>query len=115
MNEEKGKMTKSLLSVIFGGAGIASMIVEFGGYGLVSFQNVLQDSVVSLVWGLLGFLPIVCAVTGLILALCTDKEEKYRKVGLILNIVLLSLSLIIPLIVFLIVALFITFAIGSIV
>ena len=90
----------AIMSIVFGCIGIAMLLVSYFSSGI--FYEMLGDHIdrlpiydqlLSLGLGL----PIPFGVVGLLLAILSDRESKYRTPGIVVNVVSLALVILIPL------------------
>lgn len=105
MNENVVKITSkqettTIMSIVFGCLGIVMLVVSYFCSGI--FYEMMGDRIERLpiynqLLSLGLGLPFPFGIVGLLLAALSDKECKYRKQGMIVNIVLLVLTVLIPL------------------
>ena len=105
MNENVVKLNSkqevtAIMSIVFGCIGIALLLVSYFSSGI--FYEMLGDHIdrlpiydqlLSLGLGL----PIPLVAVGLLLAILSDRESKYRTPGIVVNVVSLVLVILIPL------------------
>ena len=105
MNENVVKLNSkqevtAIMSIVFGCIGIVMLLVSYFSSGI--FYEMLGDHIdrlpiydqlLSLGLGL----PIPFGVVGLLLAILSDRESKYRTPGIVVNVVSLALVILIPL------------------
>lgn len=90
----------AIMSIVFGCIGIALLLVSYFSSGI--FYEMLGDHIDRLpIYDQLlrlGLgLPIPFGVVGLLLAILSDRESKYRTPGIVVNVVSLTLVILIPL------------------
>lgn len=105
MNENVVKLNSkqeitAIMSIVFGCMGIVMLLVTYFSSGI--FYEMLGDHIDRLpIYDQLlrlGLgLPIPFGVVGLLLAILSDRESKYRVPGIVVNVVSLALVILIPL------------------